>query len=228
MSNIQSVLKIHTRDKWLWIFIPALILFSSFLINLIVRYAISSVEKFYTGGITSIFIYIFVAGILTVTQTFPFALGMSIRRKDFFIGTSIMGFSASIVIGVLIFLFSFIEKQSAGWGTSLHFFYFPYVTDGNPLQQLTIYILLFTCLFFCGFTIASFARRFGGKGMWILAIVSFLLGSIAALLITYYQVWVDIFRWVATHTAIQLALWLIPFVLFYLIASFLLLRKATV
>lgn len=228
MNNVQSVLKIHNRDKWSWIYIPAMILFSSFLVNLIVSYSISSVEKFYTGGITSIFIYIFVAGILTVAQTFPFALGMSIRRNDFFIGTSLMGISASIVIGLLILIFSIIEKQSDGWGTGLHFFYFPYINDGNPLQQLTIYILLFACLFFFGFTIASFARRFGGKGMFILAITSLLLGSVAVLLCTYYQVWTDIFQWITNHTAIQLALWLIPFVLFYLVASFLLLRKATV
>ena len=36
MNRISSVLKLHYRDKWSWIYIPALILFSSFAVNLIV------------------------------------------------------------------------------------------------------------------------------------------------------------------------------------------------
>ncbi|MEK3889311.1 hypothetical protein [Bacillus sp. FSL K6-3431] len=227
MKSVQSVLKIHSIDKWSWIYIPALILFSSFLVNLTVSYFVNSV-KIYTGGVSSIFIYIFVAGIITVSQTFPFALGMSVRRKDFFIGTSLMGVLASIGIGVLIYVFALIENNTSGWGTGLHFFHFPYVNDGNALQQIIIYIILLAFLFFSGFTISSFVRRFGGKGMLILSISTLLLGGVILLLFTHYQVWYDIFQWFTIHTAVQLALWLLPFIVFFLVASFLLIRRATV
>ncbi|MFK4996826.1 hypothetical protein ACI2OX_02705 [Bacillus sp. N9] len=67
---------------------------------------INSQKDFYTGGVTSIFIYIFVLGILVVIQTFPFALGMSIRRKDYFVATTMMGVASSIGIGLIMYVFS--------------------------------------------------------------------------------------------------------------------------
>lgn len=228
MNNIQSVLKIHTRDKWSWLYIPALILFSSFFVNLAVSYTINSQENTYTGGILSIFIYIFVLGILAMVQTFPFALGMSVRRRDYFIGTSVMGISSSIVIGILVYLFALIETNTDGWGSYLHFFHFPYLNDGTPLEQIVTYIILLTFFFFLGFTISSFSRRFGKKGMWISAFTVLVLGSIVLLLLHQYNVWIDIFLWITRHTAVQLAFWLIPFVFIYACASYLLIRRSTI
>ena len=91
MNRISSVLTLHSRDKWSWIYIPALILFSSFAVNLIVSYSSRVKKNFIQVESTSIFIYLFVAGIIVVAKTFPFAIGMSIRRIDYFIGTAAMG-----------------------------------------------------------------------------------------------------------------------------------------
>ena len=131
---------------------------------------ITSQEEFYTGGVTSIFIYLFVRGLLVVAKTFPFAIGMSIRRIDYFIGTAAMGVIVSIVFGSLIFLYRLLENQTNGWGTTLHFFHFPYVNDGTALEQFSMYMIIFAHLFFLGFLIMSFAQRFGGKGMIISAV----------------------------------------------------------
>ena len=84
MNRISGVLKLHSRDKWSWIYIPAIILFSSFVVNLTVSYLFMNQEDMYTGGLTSIVIYLFVAGIIVVGKTFPFAIGMSIRRNRLF------------------------------------------------------------------------------------------------------------------------------------------------
>ena len=116
MNRISGVLTLHYRDKWAWFYIPAIILFSSFAVNLIVSFLVTSQEAFYTGGITSIFIYLFVTGIIVVTKTFPFAVGMSIRRIDYFIGSAVMGTIASTAFATLIFLMAQLENQTNGWG----------------------------------------------------------------------------------------------------------------
>lgn len=228
MKGISDVLKLHYRDKWSWLCIPLIVLFFSFSVNLIISFLVPSQDAFYTGGISSIFIYIFVAGISVVAQTFPFAIGMSIRRIDYFVGSVLVGTISCLFYAGLVFLFVLLEKQTNGWGNRLHFFHFPFVNDGTFLEQLALYMILFSNLFFLGFIISCFAHRFGGKGMFWISMACLLIGSIATLLLRHFDAWVGIFSWFTRHTAIEIAYWLIPFILIYLLGSYRLLRRSVI
>ncbi|MEH7391633.1 hypothetical protein, partial [Bacillus sp. JJ1474] len=207
--NIKGVLIMYSRDKWGWFLIPNIILFSVFLLNFIISLFISSEDKMYTGGVSYIFFYMLVAGIMVVAQTFPYAIGMSIRRTDYFLGTVVMGVAVNTLYGIMLVFLSAIENATNGWGGLLHFFHFPYLNDGTLLEQLIIYIILLINIFFNGLLISSTARRFGGKGLVIAIISVLLISSVAALLATYYGVWMDIFHWFVKFTAVQIAYWLI-------------------
>ena len=61
------------------------------------------------------------------------------------------------------------------------------MNDGTFLEQFSLYMILFLNLFFLGFLIASFAKRFGGKGMFIGAMAFLLIGSIVALPFTSFR-----------------------------------------
>lgn len=226
--NIQGVLKMHSRDKWAWFLIPAIILFSVFLLNFIVSLLISSDEKMYTGGVSYIFFYMLVMGIIVVVQTFPYAIGMSIRRTDYYFGTVVMGVSVNILYGIMLVILSVIENATDGWGGRIHFFHFPYLNDGTILEQFIVYISLLINLFFIGLLISSTARRFGAKGLLIAIISGLLILSVAALVVTYYGIWMDIFQWFAGFTAVQIAYWLILPTILYMMLSYVLLRRATV
>lgn len=228
MNPISTVLKLHYRDKLLWFYIPAIILFSSFAINLIVSFLVTSQEDFYTGGLASIFTYLLVQGIIVVAKTFPFAVGMSIRRTDYYIGTAAMGVISSAVFTLLIFLLGQLENQLNGWGNKLHFFYFPYINDGTFLEQLSIYLFLFLNFFSLGFLISSFVKRFGSKGVFIASTAILLIGSIAVYVMHSFSLWPKVFSWFGGQSAVQLAYWLIPFIIVYLLVSFLLLRRTSV
>ncbi|WHY88236.1 hypothetical protein QNH39_10530 [Neobacillus novalis] len=228
MKRISGVLKLHYRDKWGWIYIPAIILFSSFAINLIISFLMTNQKDLYTGGVSSIFFYTFIAGIFLVAKSFSFAIGMSIRRIDYFIGSSLFGTISSTLIASLIFLLALLEKQTNGWGTRLHFFHLPYVNDGTLSEQFILYMIILLNLFFLGFLISSFARRFGGKGMFIFSLALLLIGSIFFFLISQYEVWGSIFSWFTSRTAVQIAYWLVPFTLLYLLGSYRMLRKAVI
>ncbi|MDR7075813.1 hypothetical protein J2Y03_000801 [Neobacillus niacini] len=226
--NIQGVLKMYSRDKWAWFLIPNIILFSVFLLNFIVSLIISSDEKIYTGGVSYIFFYMLVMGIMVVVQTFPYAIGMSIRRTDYFLGTVVMAVAVNILFGIMLVVLSVIENATNGWGGRVHFFHFPYLNDGSLLEQLTMYVILLINLFFIGILISSTARRFGAKGLIIVIISVLLISSVVALFVTYYGIWLDIFQWFASYTAVQIAYWLILPTLLYMLLSFVLLRRATV
>jgi hypothetical protein len=168
-----------------------------------------------------------VAGILTLTQTFPFAIGLSVRRTDFYIGTAWMIVLASAATAVLLLILSLIETWTGAWSTELHFFNLPYLSDGSALERLFIFFILLLHTYYLGFVISSVHRRFGRVGMYVFLIGSFLIFTIAGYSITFLGWWVSIWTWLANQNAFGLALWLIPLAAIYALVSYLLIRKAT-
>ena len=81
-------------------------------------------------------------------------------------------------------------------------------------------------MYFLGFVIGSIYRRFGRAGMLIFFLIVFLLMSIFSLVWTYLRWWGAFFHWFSQFTAFELALWLLPVMAFYLLVSYLLLRRA--
>lgn len=226
--NMKAVFSIHRKDKWIWLYIPLIILFSSFIVNLIVSLLINNDEKFYTGGVISIFAYVLTLGMIVVAQSFPFAIGMSVTRKDYFWGTALMGLTANFIIALFMSMFASLENMLNGWGNRFHFFHFPYLNEGIFMEQLVMYTILFTFLFFIGFLITSFAKRFGGKGLLLLLLSLLLASSIAVFLSHHFRLWSDIFHWFLSQTAAGVSYWLLPLILFSMASSFFLLRKAPV
>lgn len=228
MNPITNVMKLHMKDKWAYFFIPWMILFFSFSVNMIIGVLTGRKTAIYTGGISTIYIYMLVMGIGVLVQSFPFALGLSVRRTDFFLGTSAIFVAMSAKIAVVLYMLSLIEQWTGDWGVNLHFFYLPYLNDGSAIEQMLLSFILVLNMFFLGFVITSVHRRFGGYGMLILFGTATLIGSVGTFLCTYYGWWLDMFHWFASHTAFTLVMWTIPFVIVYMLGSYVMLRKATV
>jgi len=226
--KIQSVLKIHSQDKWAWFFTPNIMIMSVFLLNVIISLLFIDDKGSFTVGISYLVIYMFVMGILVVTQTFPYVIGMSIRRTDYFFGTVVMAIAVNICYGTLLLILTTIESVTNGWGLKMTFFHFPYLNDGTILEQLTIYVILLMHFFFLGFLFSSLGYRYGKKGMFIIALVAILLMSILSVFLTYQGYWMDIFRWIASHTAVEIAYWLIIPTLLYMFLPYKLLRRAII
>lgn len=226
MNRVQGIMKMHLRDKWTWCFIPAIVLFSSFIINITIGFFVE--EPIYTGGLLSLFIFTMITGIITLFQSFPFALGLSIRRTDYFWGTLVVISLISALMAVSLLLLSFLETSTGSWGVDVHYFHLPYLNDGTIAEQFIIYFASLLFFFFLGFFISSIYRRFGRIGFFTFCLSFLLLSTICAFLLTYNQWWMDIFQWIAQHTAFQLAVWSLPATAITASLSYLLLRKSTV
>ncbi|MBU5213782.1 hypothetical protein P9D39_12300 [Heyndrickxia oleronia] len=228
MSQVMGVMKMHVREKWGWIYTPWIILFFSFFVNLVISFLLDGNDPMYTGGLMSIYIYMLVMGMVTISQMFQFAIGLSISRKDFYLGTLGIFVAMSAGIAIVLLILNNIEQWSGGWGVNLHFFHLPYLNDGLQIEQISISFIVMLHMCYLGFVISSVFQRFGRSGLLIFLGVLFVLSSILAFLCTYYEWWMDIFYWIAKHTAFELALWMIPLVIIYMVVSYWLLRKATV
>ena len=228
MNRVANVVAIYTRDKFSWFYLPWIIVGISFSINVIIAVLVGGKAPIYTGGLSSIYIYMLVAGSIAVAGTFPFAIGFSGRRTDYFLGTAAIAAATSAAWALLIWLFSFIEGNLfKNWGVDLHFFHLPYLSDGSLLGQFWVYFTVMLMMFFLGFTPASIYQRFGRMGMYTLFGVSGLLISILSLLSTYWNWWGAIGNWFVQQTAVDLAWWTLPISGICALASYALLRKAT-
>ncbi|RTE04363.1 hypothetical protein [Paenibacillus whitsoniae] len=225
MNRIQSVVKMHMRNPLSWFMMPWVIIAVSFAINFIISSSLNDGEDIHTGSIASIFVYTFVAGTLTLKDTFSFALGFSVRRKDYWLGTVLMAVSTYVLSGLLLTALTFIEDGTHGWGVRLHFFKVEFLGDLSFPSMLGINVILLLHFYFLGLAISSLHRRTGAIGMYGFFTALLLLGSIGTYVMTHYQLWMDFGLWVAHHY-MSFFWWMIPLALIYSVISYGLLRRA--
>lgn len=210
-----------------WVWVPWMILAANFVISFVLALALNEDETLNTGGLASVFIYMLVTGAITLKDTFPFALGLSIRRKDYFLGTVLMAGLVSLCTSLLLTALSVIEDASGGWGVRLHIFKIAFLSDFSPLAICGIYLISLLNLYFIGFAISSIHRRFGAAGLITFFIVTVLLGTTTSLLLGHFAVWGSIFTWIGHHY-LELFWWMIPVLAIYMAVSYGLLRRASV
>lgn len=228
MNQVTGVMKTHLKDRFGWLFLPWIIIMSSFFINLMIGGTIG--DEMHTGGLVSIHIYMMVLGIVNLTQSFPFVIGFGVRRQDYLIGTiatmAVIGLASAIVLWAL----GYIENNlTGGWGIKLHFFHLKYISEGSAVGQIWFQASLMFHLFFTGFMISCIYRRFGRVGIYTFFISLMSVLTVSAYLISYYEKWGQIWDWLiqAGMSATELASVLFLITLVYLLFSHLLLRRTT-
>lgn len=227
MNRIKQVVMLHLRNKNTWFVVPWAILGANFLINALIALSLNNGETINTGAIASIFVYAFIAGTLTLKETFPFSIGLSIRRKDYFFGTALAVLLVNVTSGIALTILSAIEQATDGWNVNLHLFKIGFLSDLPYIAILGINIILLVHCFFLGFVISSLHRRFGGMSMYIFFTAMLLGGTIASYAMTHFGLWYDFGQWIV-HNYLDLFWWLIPLAVIYSIISYGLLRRAAV
>lgn len=183
--------RIQMVNKRLSLGMPWLILGSAFLVNLVVWALVpeSPSEPRITGGIMSIYIFVLIGQVFTVVQWFPFALGLSVTRRDFLLGTGGLVLVESFGQGLVLTLLRAVEELTNGWGIDLTFFGVPYLVSDNWLLQWVLYSMPFVGLSAIGLLIGSIYKRFGQTGMWWATIVVILVVGAGVVVLTWQQAW---------------------------------------
>lgn len=228
MNRIANVLMLHVKGWGYWFLAPWSVVLSSLVVNLIIAVLIGGKTAIYTGGLSSIYIYMIVLGSITVKETFPFALGFSVRRRDYYLGTLVMAAATSAVSAFLIWLLAIIENNLIpAWGVNLHFFHLPYLNDGPLAGQFWIYFVVMLCMFWLGFAPASVFQRFRSIGLYGLTAVVLLPATVVGYAATRWNWWGTIFGWFAHQSAFELASWTVPIIAICALGSYACLRRAT-
>lgn len=229
MNRILGVARLQLRDRTL-LYMPWLIVLISFVVNLLISaFLRNEVETMYSGGVASLYVYMLVAGMVVLPQTFAFSLGFGVRRKDYFLGTAAVIAATSVLFALILLLLSIAEGSwTNGWGVDLRFFHLPYLNDGPFWVQLWVFFACLLHLFYLGFALSSVHRRFGKTGLWTVLLTGFALLTFGSYMALFYGWWGAIFQWFARHTMFELSLYAFAGAVVYAAISYGMLRRATV
>ncbi|WP_454193348.1 hypothetical protein [Paenibacillus sp. Marseille-Q7038] len=224
MTAIKTVMRTHLVDYWLWLFVPLIVLTSSFIVNLLVSISIGS---FTTGGLISIYGFVMSVGMAVIPINFSFSLSFGIRRKDYFLGTISLFLLFSLFDSIALTVLREIEQLTSGWGTGLHFFDVPILSSLSFLHLILLNFVVISHLFLFGFLLSSIVRRFGKLVLTSLLLLTVILLGTGSVLMTYWKYWDEFGRWVMTYQT-DILWFLAPLTLLYALLCYMWLRKSTI
>jgi hypothetical protein len=199
MNRVLAAARMQLVHPALSVGIPVAIVASSFAINLAIwglgDVAAQAPGDGSTGGLASLYITVAVVFVQAVTQMFPFAMGLSLSRRHFYLGTALSAAIQSAGYGLALTVLAAIEDATGGWGVRLHFWAPASVDVGNPALQFVVYTVPMLACAFVGIGIGVVFKRWGAPGLYALGLLTLLLGGAVAVYATWQKTWGDIWSW---------------------------------
>ncbi|MCS5721936.1 hypothetical protein N1028_06385 [Herbiconiux sp. CPCC 203407] len=240
-SRVIPVVRLHLVNRFSMLVLPWIILGFIFLVNLAIWWIVMSavgpdadradVQEGlqWSGASFYIFVYMMVLGVQAIALTFPFALGFSATRRDFWLGTSLTFVLLSALYAAGMTVLALIEVTTDGWWLGGRMFSALYFGgDAMPwYARFFLFFATFLFFFFVGALAAAIYQRWRVNGMLIFfgALTVALVG--AAALITFSESWPAVGTWFVETGAPGVVAWsLVPTALAALV-GYVILRRTT-
>ncbi|GAA1250282.1 hypothetical protein GCM10009676_41140 [Prauserella halophila] len=170
-AQLVKVARIQLVNARMVLGLPLLVLACVLAANIVIFMAIQMPgEPAITGALVSVYIVTLVTHIQTMTQMFPFALGISVTRRDFVAAAGLVVVGQALLYGVIIWVMALIEGATGGWGLGLAMFDLPFLQESNVVTQVLVYAGPFLLLSFAGLWAGIVFHRWGQLGVWVLGL----------------------------------------------------------
>ncbi len=221
MSRVLTAARMQVVHPLAIFGIPWLVAGISFAINWAV-WALADMENQsgagFTGAVASLYMTVMVVFVQAVTQLLPFAMGVSISRRAYWLGAALVGVLSAVGYGIAIAALAAIGDATGGWGVGLDFWVPVGMQADNFFLQVLVSGAPMLALVFAGIGIGVVVKRWGANGVWGLTIASVLVPGGLAILITALKAWGDIGTWLTDQSLTTLAVGL-PVVLAAVVAA---------
>ncbi|NLE82071.1 MAG: ABC transporter permease [Rhodococcus sp.] len=197
ISRALSVSRVHTVAWPLLVAWPVGILAVAFAIPWAIFAIVQPDETNYTGSVTALLGVALTFYIGAMTQTFPFALGMSVTRRDYFASTLVVGLAQVVGFGVMLWALAGIETATHGWGVNMVMFGIPNIFTSNPLVQLGAWFAVLALIAGIGLFVGALYRRWRVTGLYSVGAGLLVLAGLAAIVITWQGGWPAFGSWFA-------------------------------
>jgi hypothetical protein len=144
------------------------------------------------GGLATIYAFLFVGGVLSVSQSLPFGLALGVSRRSYYLGTVLLAAVLAAVDGLAVTGLQAIERATGGWGINMHFFQVPYILSGPwYLTWLTSSVAL-GLIFIYGIWFGLVFRRWKLFGLAAFAAAQITVLTAGALAVTWTNAWASL------------------------------------
>ena len=162
-------------------------------------------EDGFTGGVLALYITVLIVFVQAVTQLMPFAMGISLSRRSYFLGTCLVGVGMALGFGAILAVLDAVESATGGWGVGLQFWTPPPLDVDGFLPQVAVSGAPMLGLIAAGVGMGVVTKRWGPTGVWGLILGGIVVLGGAAVLVTWMRAWTDIGRWLTDQSAMTLA-----------------------
>lgn len=142
-----------------------------------------------TGGLLAIYLVVGVGHLQTMTQLFPFAMGLSVTRRTFYLATGLWVLAQSLSYGLVLLVLGAVEAATNGWGIQLQFFRLGFLAQDGVLAQYLVYVGPLLVAAAAGVFTGVVFKRWGQLGIYGMAIGTVLLAGAATVLVTWQRWW---------------------------------------
>ena len=237
-QRIWRVVRLNLVNKWTVIWIPVMIMGFIWLVNWLIWWIIWAATApadradamdgtQWSGGGFYIFVYMLVVAIQVISATFPFALGYSVTRRDFALGSGLTFLLLAAGYALGFSLLSAVEEWTNGWGLGGHLFTSVYFGGANVGERLFIVFGAMLFFFAVGAFSAALFMRWRMNGILIVGAVLALVLVGAIALITFTESWPAVGEWFAASGPIGVTAWLLVPTALAAVAAYLALARAT-
>jgi hypothetical protein len=208
MNRVLAAARLQTVHPLVIFGVPWMVGGISFVINWAI-WALADIAEQdpnnFTGGVTALYITVCVVFVQALTQLLPFAMGVSLSRRAYWLGTALVGVLSALGYGIALAVLNEIGQATGGWGVGLNFWVpTPLLADSFLLQVLYSGAPMLA-LIFLGIAIGVVFKRWGPNGVWALTILSVAALGGLAVLVTGLEGWGDVWGWLTDQSAITLA-----------------------
>lgn len=228
-SRVGAVLRLHTVAWPLLVAWPVGILAVSFAICWTIYFLVQNEEgEGFTGAVTALLGFVVAFYLQAMNQSFPFALGLSVTRREFYRATLVMALAQSAVFAVALQILAVVESATGGWGVHMRMFGLArYFTDSLAVELLSLFAIL---LLTTGIAMLAGAiyQRWRTTGLLAAGVTAFGGLGVAAILVTWAHWWPEIGSWfVDTPRMVTMVVLPLVFAVAALAGTWVGLRRAT-
>jgi hypothetical protein len=190
MRRVIEVARIQTVNWFMVIGLPLTVLAFALLLNLAIFAVLGTTtpEGRTTGALVSLYITMGIAHLQTMTQLFPFAIGMSVTRRAFYAASALVIVVQAVAYGILLVIGTQLETATGGWGLGIRFFALPFLPDGLLPQWLALTVPMIAISAVAVFVGVVF-KRWGQVGVYTALIGGAVLLTGFVLLVTWQGWW---------------------------------------
>jgi hypothetical protein len=231
MTVYIDVVRYHLVQRINYLVLPWALVGFIFVLNLLIFAAVTPAgddSRHYVGGLASVFVLVFVFGVLSVARSLPFGLALGISRRSYYFGTALLAVALGALAAAVITVAQAVERATGGWGLNLGFFRVHYILDGPwYLTWLTSFVAL-TLLFVYGMWFGLVYRRWSLVGLVSFVAAQVTVLTIAALVVTTSHGWHDVGHFFNALTAAGLTGLLAALTVVLFAGGFTTMRRLTV